>query len=711
MKESVWTPRTTRHRCLCLCLLLILASHASLAQEPSLEGHWEGSIELPGTQLEIDIDFTRGDDGWAGDISIPLQNTKDLALIEISLEGQATSFKIPGVPGDPTFTGTLAQDGSEISGDFTQGGGSFPFTLQGAENPAARARRALEGFDEIVEEALEDFELPGLGLAIVVDGEVVLSKGYGVRDLEGEVPVTEDTLFAIGSCTKAFTTMLLGTLVDEGLVDWDEPVVTYMSDFRMQDDHATHQLTVRDLVTHNSGLPRHDLLWYNASYSREELVERLRYLEPFADLRERYHYQNLMFLTAGHLAERVTGESWETLVRARILEPLGMKRTNFSVEASQQDDDFAYPHSKRDDVVQRIPFRDISIIGPAGSINSSVREISRWLELLLNKGKSGDVQLVQEATGREMFTPQTLIGGFPNDPDILLTSYGLGWMVSSYRGHYRASHGGGIDGFIAMTTVMPIDGIGIIALSNRDGQGVPELITRHALDLLLELDHRDWLAEALENTRKAEEIGEKAEETKELARKRSTSPSHPLKDYAGEYEHAGYGIVAIELAEGALRATYNRIDSPLEHWHYDTFNAVGGEEDPALEDFKLLFRTDVSGEVSELVITMDPEVDDIIFHKKPDPRLFDPDFLIHLTGVYVFDITDQEVEIMLQGSKLNAVLSGQPSLELEPIRGTEFGLKGLTGFKVVFVLDGSDVTEILFHQPNGVFPARPKQEE
>lgn len=689
-------------------LSVILSAPGARAQEASLEGHWEGTIEIPGTPLAMDVDFRREDGAWAGDISIPVQNAKDLPLAGIVLEGGAVTFAIAGIPGDPTFSGTLSEDGDRISGELTQGGQTFPFTLAGAEAPAARARRALEGLDEVVEKALADFEVPGLGLAVVVDGEVVLSRGYGVRDLETGEPVTADTLFAIGSCTKAFTTLLLGTLVDEGLVDWDEPVRTYLPEFRMLDDHATRRLTVRDLVTHRSGLPRHDFLWYNTSLSRDELVQRLRYLEPFADLRERYHYQNLMFLTAGYLAGRVAGRSWEDLVRERIFEPVGMVRSNFSVADSQRDDDFASPHSKRDDVLQKIPFRDITVAGPAGSINSSVAEMARWLQLHLDEGRVGGRALVQSATAREMFTPQTVMDGYPTDKDVLLNTYGLGWVLSAYRGHYRAAHGGGIDGFIAMTTVLPLDGVGVIALSNRDGQGVPELVTRHVLDRVLDLEPRDWLAEALAETRKAEAMIEEADEKKEIARKEGTVPSHPLENYAGDYEHPGYGVVSIELADGQLRATYNDISSPLEHWHYDTFNAVGGEDDPALEDTKLLFRSDVSGEVAEVVIAVDPEVDAAVFKKQAEARLRDPAFLARLAGSYVFEAVGQKVEILLQGDRLTAVLPGQPSYGLEPLRGTEFALEGLSGFTVVFVLDGDRVTEVQFHQPNGVFTAVPK---
>ncbi len=695
--------------CFVLLAAVAVAPAVVLGQERTLEGHWEGKIEIPGQPLEVTLQFTLAEDGtWQGTISIPAQNARDLPLANIEMRGEQVSFAIAGVPGDPTFAGVLTQEGT-ISGDFTQAGQTFPFSLVAADDPVARAQAALEGLDAVVEQALEDFKVPGLGLAIVVSGEVVMAKGYGQRDIERGLPVTDQTLFAIGSCTKAFTTFLLGMLVDEGTLDWDTPVIEYLPEFRLYDDHATKALTVRDLVTHRSGLPRHDLLWYNADYTRSELVERLRYLQPFADLRERYHYQNLMYLTAGYLAEQVTGRAWEELVRERILDPLGMAGSNFSVEASKRTADFAQPYRKVEEELRLIPFRNIDVIGPAGSINSSVTEMSHWLMVQLNHGKFGEQQLLQASTAREMHTPVTLMSGYPTEPQILFSAYGLGWVLQAYRGHYRAVHGGGIDGFTAMVSLLPEDGIGVVALSNRSGAPVPELISRHVIDRLLELEPKDWLGEALERLRRVEESEEGAEERLEETRVAGTQPAHPLEAYVGEYEHPGYGIVKVEGDGRQLALTYNDISAPLEHWHYEVFNALENPDDPALENTKIVFRTDVKGHVASVVIPMDLEVDVIVFTKKPDARLFDPDYLARFTGVY--QLPNVEVTVDLKGSVLTASIPGQPVYELVPLRGTEFALKGLAGFSAVFVVDPEgQVTELQFHQPNGVFTAPRKQE-
>jgi CubicO group peptidase (beta-lactamase class C family) len=693
------------------CFSFLLA-FPGLAGEPTLEGHWEGSITTPAAMLGIDLDFSRGPAGaWTGDISIPAQGAKDLPLADITVEGNRAGFAIPGIPGDPKFDGTFTDEGATLSGDFTQGGQTMPFTMRQGENAAEKARAALEGLDTVIEEALVGFDVPGLAIAIVVEDEVVLSRGFGKRDVEKGLPVTENSLFAIGSCSKAFTTFLLGTLVDEGTLDWDDPVVEHLPEFRLQDDHATRALTVRDLVSHRSGLPRHDLLWYNADFTRSELVERLRHLQPFADLRERYHYQNLMYLTAGYLAERLTGKTWEQGVRERIFNPLGMARSNFNVDESKRDDDHAEPYAEREDELTKIPFRNITTVGPAGSINSSVKEMTAWLRMQLADGKFGDLQLAEPSTIRAMHAPTTLIGGYPTDDEVLMTAYGLGWFLQDYRGYYRVQHGGGIDGFISQVNLVPRERIGIVVLTNRSGGNpLPDLVARTAIDRILGLEPKDWIGEALENKKKADAAGEEAEKKKEETRVTGTEPSHPLEAYAGDYEHEGYGVVRVELADGKLRATFNNITAELEHWHYDVFNAAEGAEDPTFEGSKFLFRGNVKGDIAELVVPMDLVVDPIVFAKLPDRRLSDPEFLGTLTGVY--ELATNTVTIELRGTTLTATLPGQPQYELLPSRGTEFDIKGLQGFGVVFVLDGSGkVTELQFHQPNGIFTAKPQETE
>ena len=373
-----------------------------------------------------------------------------------------------------------------------------------SEDRAASARAALEGFDDLVRQAIEDFNVPGLGIAVVAGGEVVYAEGFGYRDVENDLPMTPNSLFAIGSTTKAMTVTALGMLVDEGKLDWDMPLRTYLPGFRLSDPLTTERITPRDLVTHRSGLPRHDMVWYNNDQStRAEIVAQLAYLELTEDLRAKFQYNNLMYMTAGYLAGQLSGKTWEEVVRERLFEPIGMQRTNLSVEESKKDADHALPYRENDDdEIELIPFRNIDLVGPAGSVNSSVNEMARWLLFNLHGGKVGDRQLINAATLADIHSPHMTTGATADRPDISVSTYGLGWDIATYRGHRRIAHGGGIDGFITSVMFFPDADLGLVVFNNR-GSYLPDLVAQHAADRVLGLEEVDWIGEALEERRKA----------------------------------------------------------------------------------------------------------------------------------------------------------------------------------------------------------------
>ena len=687
-----------------LVIFLVAVSGPAVAAAPQdLAGHWEGAIDVPGTKLEVNLDFVKQADGaWIGDISIPVQGAKDLPLVGIRAEGADVAFAISGIPGDPTFKGQMSADGAKITGKFSQGGGSFPFELTRAADPAAKAKKALEGFDEIVAKGLALLKVPGVAIAIVKDKDIIFSKGFGFRDVETKLPMTADTIMAIGSSTKAFTAFTLGTLVDRGQVEWDKPVRNYIPWFRLYDAQAGERLTPRDLVTHRSGLPRHDLVWYNNhTSSREDLVRSLAYLPPTADLREKWQYNNMMFLTAGYLVETLTGKSWEEAVRTLVFDPLGMVRSNFSVVASQKDKDFALPYDEREGKVVKIPFRDISLIGPAGSINSTANEMSRWVTVHINGGKYGDKQVIGANTLADLHTPYMTTGGVSTRPDITAPDYALGWMVDNYRGHGRVHHGGNIDGFSAMVSLLPNDGLGFVILTNKNGTVLPELLIRTAIDRILGLEAVDWIGDAAKKLAEGEAVGKKAEEKKTARRRPGTVPAHKFDEYAGDYRHPGYGDLKVTLKGTQLSFTYNGIATPLSHWHYETFNG-GKAEDPTFEDMKLTFRTDVNGNVVGVAVPFEPSLDDIYFAKKPDARLSDAAYLKTLVGSYT--LATQTVTVSLKGDVLTLFVPGQPVYDLLPEVGGEFSLKAAKGIRVRFLEDGKEqVTGLEISQPGGVF--------
>lgn len=689
----------------------------------SLTGRWEGSISLPGTKLAVQLDFSADD---AGVISIPAQGAKDLPLEKITRDGAKATFSIRGVPGSPTFSGTI--DGTTLKGDFKQGGATFPFELTRAPGAAEASADALAGFGEWVEEARAAWDVPGVAVAIVRDGKTVFSRGFGLRDVEGKKPVTEDTLFPIGSATKAFTSFVLATLVDQGRLEWDAPVTRFMPEFRTADAAITSRISARDLVTHRSGLPRHDLTWYNAQgVTRQQLVERIAHLKLSKDLREAWQYNNLMYLTAGVLGERLTGKTWEENVRERIFTPLGMKRSVFTIADMEKDADFSRGYREDDEsfVVEPMAFRDISIMGPAGSIASSVREMAAWAMLNLGDGElargsglpGAGTRLLGAELMRDMHTPQMAMGGgSPESPEIVPVGYAMGWFVDVYRGHRRVHHGGNIDGFSALVTLLPSDGVGIVVLANKNGTALPGLIVRHATDRLLGLEQQDWSARALETRAVARSQGKQAKDKLGETRREGTRPSVPLAEFVGEYEHPGYGVLRVNLlppsgttqAE-ALSFTYNAITTPLEHWHFDVFKGTKNAADRTFDSFRVQFLLSPDGDVESVRATMDPSVEMITFRRLGDRSLRDPAVLERFVGDYLLMGT-QRVSIARTDSTLTAIVPGQPAYELIPTRDNTFRLKGLDGFRVRFKMpegaQDAKAAEVEFLQPNGVFSGK-----
>jgi CubicO group peptidase (beta-lactamase class C family) len=385
----------------------------------------------------------------------------------------------------------------------------------------------------------------------------------------------------------------------------------------MHDAFAGDHMTPRDLVCHCSGLPGHDFVWLNAACTRQELLERLQYLEPNKDFRAVYQYQNLMFMAPGCLVGQISQSSWEAFVQERILDPLGMVRTNLSVRTSQTSEDVALPYHEREGEVNEVPFRNIDAIGPAGSINSCVTDMAQWLVLNLNKGKHGDQQIISEGTLSEIHSPQMVIREALKHPELLHSSYGLGWIVQPYRGHRLIRHGGRIDGFSALTSFMPHDNIGVVALSNRDiaGTPLPTILTYQVYDRLLGLDLIPWSDRLKKEHDEAKEAAQKAKERAVAERKSGTGLTHPLADYIGDFEHPGYGVVSVEVADGGLKATFHDMAFPLEHYHYDIFEMVSDLFDTRMT---VSFISDVKGEISRLSIPLEPSVKDIIFTRMQD---------------------------------------------------------------------------------------------
>jgi CubicO group peptidase (beta-lactamase class C family) len=578
---------------------------------------------------------------------------------------------------------------------------------KGGDTPAADKRAALDDLDALVPQALDDFNVPGLGIAIVSGGEIIYAKGFGHRDVANSLPLTTDTLFAIGSTTKAMTATVLGMLVDDGKLDWDTPLRTYLPEFTLSDSRVSDRITPRDLLTHRSGLPRHDLLWYNHNKgSRAEMVSRLAHLELSADLREKFQYNNLMFITAGYLTERLTDNTWESAVWERLFVPLGMTRSNFSVTDSQADPDHALPYREKDDEQTQIPFRPIDLVGPAGSVNSSVNEMARWLMFNLAHGRVGERQLINRTTLADIQAPHMTVESTSTRPDIISLGYGMGWGLSMHRGHRLVSHGGGIDGFSTSVMLFPDDDLGLVAFVNT-GSGLASLVNRHAAEMVLGLDAEDWIGEARERRGKAREVGKEAEQKREDNRITGTRPSHAIADYVGSYHHPGYGTLAVSESSGrhALKVTFNGISAPLRHWHYDVWQ--GGEAEdgsPTFKNTRFLFRSNYDGQISAVEAPFEVLASPITFDKQPDPRLSDPAYLERYVAAFEGQVDKRAERIELKGNRLTLTVAGQPTYTLVPLVSGRFAIQGLEGFSVGFEEDRQGVvTKVVYYRPNGVF--------
>ena len=448
---------------------------------------------------------------------------------------------------------------------------------------AAAVCPAQDYVDQVVERARKEFEVPGIAVAIVKDGNVVLAKGYGVRKLGEPAPVTAHSLFRIASNTKAFTAAALAMLVDEGKLRWDDAAIQHLPGFQMYDPYVTRELTVRDLLVHRSGLGlgAGDLMFFPPSdLSREEIIRRLRFVKPATSFRSRYAYDNLLYLVAGQLIPAVTGKSWDSFVKERIFIPLGMTSTNASTQALKAAGDVAIPHSKAGGKLEPLPHEDVDNNAPAGAINSCVADLAKWVTVQLNRGDMGSSRLFSEAQSKEMWSAQTII---PIGASAALaalrpnfSAYGLGWFLSDYRGKKIVSHTGGLSGYVSRVTMVPDLKLGIVVLTNQEADGAFQAVTYTILDRYLGAPETDWVAPFLAQEKQGETGAE--ETVKQAAAKRNTTsrPSLPLAGYAGRYRDAWYGDVAIEQHGGKLTISFThtrQLTGDLEHWQYDTFVA------------------------------------------------------------------------------------------------------------------------------------------
>lgn len=585
---------------------------------------------------------------------------------------------------------------------------SMIFVVAASPAIAQRAQTTpwLAGFDQYITKTMQDWQVPGLAIAVVKGDSIVLMKGYGTRTMGKAEPVDEHTLFAIGSSSKAFTSTLVSMMVDEGKMRWDAPATMYLPGFQLYDPYVTRELTLRDLLTHRSGLARGDIMWYATDYNRDEILRRVRFLKPTWSMRSHFGYQNIMYLAAGQAVAHVAGKSWDQLVRERIFGPLGMNETFTSIRDLAGRTDVATPHTDVNDTLRIVPYHNVDNIGPAGSINSSVSDMIKWVRFQLAQGKAGGKALVSASALGETHTAQMVIPVDANakavNPYTHLEAYGMGWFLQDYRGRELDQHGGNIDGMTAMVALMPEEKIGMVILSNANGSPVPAIAMYRVLDALLGEQPRDWSAEYRRQSDKFRAQAKEAEQKRLAQRATGTRPSLPLDRYAGVYADSLYGDARVRYENGALMMSYGTaLEGQLEHWQYDTFRAHW--KGIALGQPMVTFHLDADGKVQGV------DVEGIgAFGRKPEAADTSRKITLaaseagKLTGTFVCDAPALTIEVKYDG-ELKLSVPGQPVYTLLADSPTRFRMTGAgvpAGFFVEYEMANGTVKGLKLIQPS-----------
>jgi len=577
----------------------------------------------------------------------------------------------------------------------------------------SQSDKRLKGVEKELNEILEITKSAGFAVAVVKGNEIIYSKGFGYRDYENKIPVDNNTLFAIGSSTKAFTSSILGQLRKEDKLSFDESPIKYVPDLKFFNDEMNNSIVIKDLMSHRTGLPRHDWSWYVfPTYDKDSLMRRIEFQEPFTGVRKQWYYNNFMFLTQGVIAERITGKSWEENMYERLLKPLKMTRSNLSIKELRKADNVALGYEIVDEKISKMDYYRIAGMSPAGSMNSSVNEMSNWLMTWLNKGKFEGNEIIPEAYINEAMSSQMVINGaLPDDefPDIHMATYGYGWMLSSYKGHYRVEHGGNIDGFSADVIFFPSDSIGIVVLANQNGSSVPSLVRNTIADRLINVERTDWIKRYEDRKAEQEDVEVEAEDA---PTQKKQAPQHQPKDFTGFYENLGYGQFEIIVENDSLFAVLPLWKLYLEHKHFDIYNSYKVTDegiDISDEGLAFNFQIDNEGEIYNLKLKIEPTLQPLEFIRKPKTIDVEETTLQSYVGKYDLSGTILKTYIKEKNS-LYLFIKGQPEYELLPTDKHKFSFKVLDGFKVEFIENKEgEIGEIKVIQPNGTFRAVKKK--
>ena len=561
----------------------------------------------------------------------------------------------------------------------------------------------IPALELLIAEAMDEWKVPGLAVAVVQNGEVALVRAYGLRDVEAGLKVTTDTQFLIGSVTKSFTATGLALLMDERRIDWKKPVRDYIPEFRLHDAVATDRITVRDLLCHHSGLPRHDWIWVPGDLSPAQMLAAMRYLEPSEDIRSVFQYCNLGYLVASMVAERVSGQGWTEFTRARLTDKLHMNVT-FTVEDLAAAADAAVPYAMDGDTrlrAERWPIRATA----AGGINTSIASFANWLRFHLDKGEFEGQRLLSPTLIQQLQTPRVHVAAseFAEYGDL---HYGLGFRSHSYRGERVVWHGGGWSGWSTLMKMLPDRGVGVAVFTNRAQSMVPEILANYVFDRACGKEPIPWLDRLRERRRKFVAQLDVDRQARKATRRLNTRPSHDLADYAGDYEHPGYGRITITHAEGKLNWAYRGMSEPLAHRHHDTFELPEAPNRLLPDRLTISFSIDREGDIASLAAPFEQLVKDIVFTRTAAGDCTNPAFRQRCTGTFSQGITTVVVGQDNHG-QLTMTVGSQATCKLRPYQSRTFVIDEPEGLRVEFHIGlHEDVDELFLHHPTGTLVAR-----
>ena len=553
-------------------------------------------------------------------------------------------------------------------------------------------------------QVLKDWNTPGIGVGIVVNDKLVFAKGYGYRDYEKKLPFTPATLCQIASNSKLFTAVAAGMLVEEGKLTWNKPVRESVPTIQFYNDQLNDNVTLRDMLSHRTGVTRHDLIWFKSPFTRKELFEKLKYLEPQEPMRETFLYNNLMYAAAGNIIELKSGKTWEQFVRERIFAPLDMNTTTYTISDMTQHPDHGVPFLEKRDSFElyKIPYyEDTEGVAPAGAIISNIDELSHWLIALMNDGRYNGKQVlpanVLKATLQPAIGLPNTLGESQGFWELLNPAYGMGRQTAAYRGHLITYHGGDLPGFHSQVSFLPNDKIGVIVLVISDHSApLYNIVSYDVYERLLGMDQTPWSQRRLQQRLAGKKAGTEARSKAGADRIPSTKPSHALADYAGDYENPAYGILKIALNSNTLQFGFHEFQFPMSHFHYDRFDTPDDEQ---YGKFSVNFRTNPQGDIDSAVISLDQA--EVVFTRKPDT--LDPALLERLAGGYVTP-TKVRFEVLYQpGAGLSLSFPGGPPLKLIPIKGLKFRTPQFADVIYEFAVENGKVTALQERDPSGEF--------